>query len=48
MGSSSVLLLWVEAMLEKEDSKSDLTVYNTIIAYYQGLEIEEFDETTMD
>lgn len=48
MGSSSVLLLWVEAMLEKGDSTSDLTVYNTIIAYYQGLEIVEFDETTMD
>lgn len=48
MSSSSVLLVWVEAMLEKEDKTSELTVYNTIIAYYQGLKIEEFNETTMD
>jgi hypothetical protein len=44
------MLNWVEAMVEKNDTitENPMTVYNEIIAYYQGLGIDNFDETTME
>lgn len=48
MNTSTALLNWCEAMIEKNATSSDLTVYNSIISYYQSINITDFNETTMD